>query len=123
MERFKALEREVKTKAFSKEGLTRETKVDPAEKEKLEIGQWIGNCVDSLQVQIEAMEVEVELLDVAMKKTRKKDHSNEDRAKELGTKITRHKHHQSKLEIILRMLENNNLTTDQVLLLLPRLFY
>jgi CCR4-NOT transcription complex subunit 3 len=111
MERFKALEREVKTKAFSKDGLNREPKIDPAEKEKSEIAQWIGACVDKLQVQIEAMEAEMEILQGAMRKNKKHD---QEKFKNLENKITRHKHHQTKLELILRMMENGNLEPDQV---------
>lgn len=41
MERFKIVERETKTKAYSKEGLGLAQKVDPAQKEKEEVGQWL----------------------------------------------------------------------------------
>lgn len=35
------MERETKTKAYSKEGLGLAQKVDPAQKEKEEVGQWL----------------------------------------------------------------------------------
>lgn len=41
MERFKVVERETKTKAYSKEGLGLAQKVDPAQKEKEETEQWL----------------------------------------------------------------------------------
>ena len=41
MERFKIVERETKTKAYSKEGLGAGQKLDPQEKEKEECNQWI----------------------------------------------------------------------------------
>lgn len=41
MERFKVVERETKTKAYSKEGLGLAQKVDPAQREKEETGQWL----------------------------------------------------------------------------------
>lgn len=41
MERFKVVERETKTKAYSKEGLGLALKVDPAQKEKEEMEQWL----------------------------------------------------------------------------------
>lgn len=41
MERFKVVERETKTKAYSKEGLGAGQKLDPQEKEKEECNQWI----------------------------------------------------------------------------------
>ena len=40
MERFKVVERETKTKAYSKEGLTSGQKLDPVEKERSEISLW-----------------------------------------------------------------------------------
>ena len=42
MERFKVVERETKTKAYSKEGLGAAAKLDPAAKEKAEITGWIS---------------------------------------------------------------------------------
>lgn len=44
MERFKIIERETKTKAYSKEGLGAATKVDPKEKEKEDITAWLSVC-------------------------------------------------------------------------------
>ena len=41
MERFKVVERETKTKAYSKEGLGLAQKVDPAQREKEETGMWL----------------------------------------------------------------------------------
>jgi len=42
MERFKVIERETKTKAYSKEGLGAAIKVDPKEKEKEDITSWLS---------------------------------------------------------------------------------
>ena len=42
MERFKVVERETKTKAYSKEGLGAASKLDPQAKEKLEITNWLS---------------------------------------------------------------------------------
>ena len=42
MERFKIVERETKTKAYSKEGLGAAAKLDPQQKEKDEITTWIS---------------------------------------------------------------------------------
>ena len=48
MEKFKECEKEMKTKAFSKEGLGRMQKVDPREKEKLDRMDWLNEKVDEL---------------------------------------------------------------------------
>ena len=42
MERFKIVERETKTKAYSKEGLGAAAKMDPKEKEKEEVLVWLS---------------------------------------------------------------------------------
>ena len=42
MERFKVVERETKTKAYSKEGLGAAAKLDPKEKQKDDISQWLS---------------------------------------------------------------------------------
>ena len=45
MERFKVLERETKTKAYSKDGLGAAAKLDPQTKEKSEITAWLSVSV------------------------------------------------------------------------------
>lgn len=42
MERFKVVEREIKTKSYSKEGLGAVNKLDPATKEKEEVTSWVN---------------------------------------------------------------------------------
>lgn len=42
MERFKVVERETKTKAYSKEGLGAAAKLNPAAKEKSEVTNWLS---------------------------------------------------------------------------------
>ncbi len=52
MERFKVVERETKTKAYSKEGLTGPSRLDPMERERGEITQWLNHCIDTLNIQV-----------------------------------------------------------------------
>lgn len=68
MERFKVVERETKTKAYSKEGLGLASKVDPAQKERVEMTQWLSECIDKLQLQIDHFEMELESLKNQTKK-------------------------------------------------------
>lgn len=113
MEKFKAVEKEMKTKAFSKEGLSAAAKLDPKEKEKLEACQFLSNMVEELERQIEALEAEEENLQATVKKG-KKDTGKSDRLSEIGRITERHKWHQGKLELLLRSLENGNVETEQV---------
>ncbi|ORX38920.1 Not1 N-terminal domain, CCR4-Not complex component-domain-containing protein [Kockovaella imperatae] len=110
MERFKALEKEMKMKAFSKEGLIAQSKLDPAEKAKREIVDWIGNTVDELSRQIELTEAEAESLNTG----KKKKGQGADRLGELETLNERRQWHIARLEVVQRMLENGQLQTDQV---------
>lgn len=52
MERFKVVERETKTKAYSKEGLGAAQKLDPAQKEREDIQNWLVNSIDQLKIQV-----------------------------------------------------------------------
>ncbi|KAL8147127.1 hypothetical protein AgCh_004733 [Apium graveolens] len=108
MERFKICEKETKTKAFSKEGLGQQPKTDPKEKAKSETRDWINNVVSELESQIDSFEAEMEGLTVKKGKTRPP------RLTHLEASITRHKAHIMKLELILRLLDNDELSPDQV---------
>ncbi|KAI9847130.1 MAG: general negative regulator of transcription subunit 5 [Thelocarpon superellum] len=113
MEKFKAVEKEMKTKAYSKEGLSAAAKLDPKEKEKLEACQFLSSTVEELERQIEQVEAEAESLQANMKKG-KKDTSKADRLAEIERLTERHKWHQGKLEQILRSLENGAVEVEQV---------
>ncbi|KAG9137232.1 hypothetical protein Leryth_023369 [Lithospermum erythrorhizon] len=91
MERFKICEKETKTKAFSKEGLGQQPKT-----------------VSELENQIDAFEAEMEGLTV------KKGKMRPPRLTHLETSIVRHKAHIMKLELILRLLDNDELSPEQV---------
>ena len=113
MEMFKAVEKEMKTKAFSKEGLSAAAKLDPKEQEKLDMGQFLSDMVDELSRQVESQEAEAETLQAGIKKKRG-DNGKADRLSELERTVERHKWHSGKLEILLRSLENGSVDTDQV---------
>ncbi|THC93667.1 hypothetical protein EYZ11_006843 [Aspergillus tanneri] len=114
MEQFKAVEKEMKTKAYSKEGLSAASRLDPKEKEKVETCDFLSNMVDELQQKIEAMEAEEETLHMQMKKG-KKDVTKANRLADLTRITERHKWHVNKLEMLLRSLQNGNVETNQVL--------
>src|ERR1700712_3136027 len=113
MDKFKAVEKEMKTKSYSKEGLQAAAKLDPKEQEKAELCDFLAAMVDELERQIEQIEAETEGIAASQKKG-KKDTSKADRLSELERTTERHKWHQGKLELILRALENGNIETDQV---------
>ncbi|CAI5469894.1 unnamed protein product [Closterium sp. Yama58-4] len=108
MERFKVCEKETKTKAFSKEGLGQQPKTDPREKAKSESRDWLNQMVSELESQIDSFESEMEGLQVKRGKQRPP------RLMHLEESITRHKAHITRLEMILRLMDNDELSPEQV---------
>ncbi|KAK4154173.1 hypothetical protein C8A00DRAFT_33065 [Chaetomidium leptoderma] len=113
MEKFKAVEKAMKTKAYSKEGLSAAAKLDPREQAKMDASDFLSGVVDELEQQIEALEAESESIQATMKKG--KGHAAKaERIAEIERVIERHKWHQGKLELIRRSLENGGVEPDQV---------
>lgn len=113
MERFKTVEREMKTKAFSKEGLLQREKMDPKEKEKADTVDWISNTVDELSRQIEMAEAQVETMQGT--KRGKKDQSKAEMIESLEHYMERDRWHINRLELVLRLLENDQLAVEKVI--------
>lgn len=114
MEKFKAVEKTMKTKAFSKEGLSAAAKLDPKEKAKLEASDFLGSQIDVLEEQIEKMEADMELLQAGMKKGKKAKKDDAEQIANIEGVIEKHKWHQGKLELIRRSLMNGGVEADQV---------
>lgn len=112
MERFKVVERETKTKAYSKEGLGAAQKLDPSQREKENVSCWLQNSISSLQIQTDQYESEIESLLAAKKK--KLDKEKQDKMDDLKSKLERHKFHITKLETLLRMLDNDSVNIGQI---------
>ncbi|XP_060605969.1 CCR4-NOT transcription complex subunit 3-like isoform X1 [Ruditapes philippinarum] len=113
MERFKVVERETKTKAYSKEGLGAASKLDPAAKEKQEVTNWISQQIDSLNIQTDHFESEIEQLSTGNKK-KKMDKDKGDRYEHLKAAQDKHTYHIQKLETIMRMVDNDALPLEQI---------
>ncbi|KAM0242976.1 hypothetical protein ACHAP5_007007 [Fusarium lateritium] len=113
MEKFKAVEKAMKTKAYSKEGLSAAAKLDPKEQAKVEASEFLSGMVDELEQQIETLEAEGESIQATMKKG-KNNTAKADRIAEIERVIERHKWHQGKLELIRRSLENGGVEPEQV---------
>lgn len=109
MERFKVVERQTKTKAFSKEGLNQASKMDPKQRAKKKTQGWIQEFIDTLNQQVDAFDAEVETLSASKKKKDKGP-----RIDELHAKVTRHKFNIDMLERCLRSLENDTVTSQQL---------
>ncbi|CUA73824.1 General negative regulator of transcription subunit 3 [Schizosaccharomyces pombe 972h-] [Rhizoctonia solani] len=125
MEKFKACEKEMKTKAFSKDGLNAAQKLDPKEKEKAETSAWLAQQMEELGRQIEQTEAEIEQLQGGTGRSRraKAVGNGGGRAEELTTLNERRKWHVGRLEIVMRLLENNTLQTEIVAALKEHISY
>lgn len=113
MERFKVVERETKTKAYSKEGLGAAQKLDPAQKEKEEINNWLSTSIDTLNLQVEQFESEIEASQIVQRKS-KKDRDKIERADFLKKRLEKHRYHIKQLETLMRMLDNETVEVDQI---------
>jgi len=113
MERFKIVERETKTKAYSKEGLTASARMDPAERERCDMMQWLNHCIDTLNIQVDQFEAEMETLQGGGKKKRGKS-DDAARSEECQVWVDKHRDHIQKLETLLRMLDNNQVEVMQI---------
>lgn len=103
----------MKTKAFSKEGLTQAAKLDPKEQEREEIMAWLQSKVEELELQIEVSEAEIESLQGLGKKRGKTTTAG--KLEELEHMNERRKWHISRLEIVLRLLNNGSLESEKAI--------
>lgn len=109
MEKFKICEKETKTKTYSKEGLARQEKLDPAEEAKRKTTKWIGEYIEKLNQLVEDRDVEIERLSSGKGKK-----TNKHIIEEYNTYVSNHKFHINKLEGIMRLVNNDRLQTEVV---------
>ncbi|XP_039269228.2 CCR4-NOT transcription complex subunit 3-like [Styela clava] len=114
MERFKVVERETKTKAYSKEGLGLAAKIDPAQKEREETMQWLQHTIDKLGLQVEIFESRIESNSSHSRK-KKIDGEKQKQNDEMKAHVERHKFHINKLETLMRMLDNQTITSERIM--------
>ncbi|PAV55709.1 hypothetical protein WR25_04094 isoform A [Diploscapter pachys] len=121
MEQFKDIERENKTKPHSKQGLNAEEKMDPHEKEKCDVVEWIQTQIRGLTDESDRTEMQLESISNADqgKKRGKKDDGKkgekEKRMEELKKHLERMKFHIGKLEVCMRMVNNESLEPRRVI--------
>lgn len=122
MEKFKIVERETKTKAYSKEGLGLAAKVDPAQKEREETQSWLQSMISELNCKVDISEGDIEALQGGSRK-KKIDPNKAARISELENIIKNHSFHIQNLECLLRMLDNETVECQKVKLLKDDLEY
>ena len=109
MEQFKVCEKETKTKTYSKEGLARADRLDPAEEAKMKTTEWLAEYILQFKQLVEEKDFEIEKLSSGKGKK-----SNKHQIEELKDHISNHKFHISKLEGIIRLVTNDVLDVESV---------
>ena len=120
MERFKVVERQSKTKAFSKHGLEKMENETAEQKRRRETKEWLSACVEELSNQSDAFEAEIEVLQLESAKPSKRkgknsttNNPNEEKVQQLEESVQRHKEHTLNLEIMMRLVENETLPVEE----------
>lgn len=103
----------MKTKAFSKEGLSQTGKQDPREKEREDLCDYLSDHLDEIQRILESLEAEEAQLQVAVKKS-KRDTAKTNRLSDISVISERFKWHEGKLELLRRALQNDSVEAGQV---------
>lgn len=116
MERFQKCERDLKTKQYSKEGLSKSEKVDPHEGERLRHKAWIQECIEKQQVQIDEMDADIESQTVCSSRRSRKKEEKEDSPAILHLRHMQetHRWHTTKLEQLLRKIENDDVDLQEM---------
>lgn len=123
MEQFKDIERENKTKPHSKQGLSAEEKLDPKEKEKADTIEWLQCLIRHLEDEADKTESQMESISTAeqtRKKGKREDPKKGEKEKmkkldDLRKHLDRMKYHVSKLEICMRLVNNETLESKTVI--------
>jgi CCR4-NOT transcription complex subunit 3 len=114
MEAFKAIERESKMKAYSKEGLMRDAPTTAEERRRMKTTQWMQALVDKLSDDAEALEAELEALEEAGGGGGKKKASAEITPEQLlGRVISTHRFHVDKLEALIAAVDAGTVDPDE----------
>ena len=115
MEAFKVVERETKTKAYSKEGLARTQALSEEERRKLKAREWVQDAVSKLGDQLDELEAELEVLAEAGGggggARGKKD---KETAARLESVVASHRLHVDKLEALTRLLDRGDVKPEEV---------
>ncbi|EDQ90367.1 uncharacterized protein MONBRDRAFT_18770 [Monosiga brevicollis MX1] len=109
MERYRDLERDAKTKAYSNEGLDKRSKLDPEEQEKQDCRDDLNRYIEDIKLQVDMIEAEIETTSNAKRKKK-----TEEVLEALQARIERHQRLVAKIEMVIRGLDNNNLEPSQL---------
>jgi CCR4-NOT transcription complex subunit 3 len=112
MEKFKVVEKEFKTKAYSREGLSNSDRLDPQTKKKEEALSFLQTSLERLHDEMERFEFEAESIRNRKKKLAAAD---AEQIALLEERVKSHQFHCGKLELVMRYLTNDSVSIQDVL--------
>lgn len=115
MEKYKAVEKASKEKAYSNISLKRAETLDPESKERLETENYLSRSIDELDRQYELLDVEIDRLQALNKKKKTFSQLNEEKIQNLKDLQLRYRWHQQQMELALRLVANEELSPQQVI--------
>lgn len=114
MEKYKAVEKASKEKAYSNNSLKRSEVLDPEEQERREVSDYLSEMIEELERQYEHLQVEMDRITIQGKKKRLGFSAGEKKKQELKTLQGRYRWHQQQMELALRLLANKELDSQAV---------
>lgn len=114
MEKYKAVEKASKEKAYSNISLKRSEVLDPQERERRIVADYLSQSIDELERQYDLLQVEVDRLLLLNKKKKTATSANEEKKKGLKELQARYRWHQQQMELALRLIANEELDPQLV---------
>ena len=114
MEKYKAVEKSSKEKAYSNISLKKSENLDPEEQERRDVSEMISQQIDELERQYDLLQIEIDKLLLLNKKKKTASSSNAEKREQFKALQGRYRWHQQQMEITLRLLANEELDTEPV---------
>lgn len=114
MEKYKAVEKASKEKAYSNMSLKKSETLDPEEMERRDVTNYLSQSIDELERQYDALQVEADRLILLNKKKKTATVANEQKKNKLKEMQLRYRWHQQQMELALRLIANEELNPQDV---------
>lgn len=114
MEKYKAVEKASKEKAYSNISLKRSDVLDPLEQERRDVEDFLSNQIEELERQFDLLQIEVDRLILLQKKRKTATPENEKDLQRFKDLLGRYRYHQQQMELALRLIANEELEPQQV---------
>lgn len=114
MEKYKAVEKASKEKAYSNISLKKSDMLDPKERDRKEVSDFLSNGIEELERQYDLLQVEVDKLILLNRKKKTASPANDEKKDKLKTLQLRYRWHQQQMELALRLLANEELDPEDV---------